>query len=212
MSDPYGLCMYHSAKTGDYYVIANDSEDGKYRQWRIVERGGKAGIELVREIAVGSQAEGCAADDELGQLYIAEEDVALWVYSAEPDGGEQRTQIDKTEGGNVTADIEGVSVYVGAGGKGYVVASSQGDNSYTVYRREAPHEFVGKFHIVANEALGIDGSSETDGLDVVSAPLNADYPMGLLVVQDGRNLMPSQRQNFKYVSWKEVLEALGEKL
>lgn len=210
MSDPYGLCMYHSAKTGDYYVIANDSVDGKYRQWRVVDRGGKAAIELVREIAVGSQAEGCAADDELGQLYIAEEDVALWVYAAEPDGGEQRTQIDKTEGGNVTADIEGVSVYVGAGGKGYVVASSQGDNSYTVYRREAPHAFVGKFHIVANETLGIDGSSETDGLDVVSAPLNAEYPLGLLVVQDGRNLMPSQRQNFKYVSWKDVLEALGE--
>jgi 3-phytase len=211
MSDPYGLCLYHSAKTGEYFVIANDSEDGKYRQWRVVDRGGKAGIELVREIAVGSQAEGCAADDELGQLYIAEEDVALWAYSAEPDGGESRTQIDKTDGGNVTADIEGVSVYVGAGGKGYVVASSQGDNSYTVYRREAPHDFVGKFHIVANEALGIDGSSETDGLDVVSAPLNADYPMGLLVAQDGRNLMPSQRQNFKYVSWKDVLESLGEK-
>ena len=72
-------------------------------------------------------------------------------------------------------------------------------------------QFVGKFHIVANEALGIDGASETDGLDLVSAPLNAEYPLGLLVVQDGRNLMPSARQNFKYVSWKDVLETLGEK-
>ena len=211
MSDPYGLCMYHSAKTGDYFVIANDSVDGKYRQWRVVDRDGKAAIELVREIAVGSQAEGCVADDELGQLYIAEEDVALWVYSAEPDGGDQRTQIDKTEGGNLTADIEGLSIYVGAGGKGYVIASNQGEDDYAVYRREAPHEYVGKFHVVANETLGIDGSSETDGLDVVSAPLNSDYPMGLLVVQDGRNLMPSQRQNFKYVSWQDVLESLGEK-
>ena len=209
MSDPYGLCMYHSAKTGDYYVIANDSVDGKYRQWRVLDRGGKAGIELVREIAVGSQAEGCAADDELGQLYIAEEDVGLWVYSAEPDGGESRTAIDKVEGGNLTADVEGVSIYVGAGGKGYVIASNQGEDNYAVYRREAPHAFVGKFHVVANGALGVDGSSETDGLDVVSAPLNADYPMGLLVVQDGRNLMPAQRQNFKYVSWKDVMESLG---
>jgi 3-phytase len=77
-----------------------------------------------------------------------------------------------------------------------------------VYRREAPHAFVGKFHVVANETLGIDGSSETDGLDVVSAPLGADYPAGLLVVQDGRNLMPAQRQNFKYVSWQDVMKAL----
>lgn len=211
MSDPYGLCMYHSAKTGDVYVIANDSVDGKYRQWRVLDRDGKAAIELVREIAVGSQAEGCAADDELGQLYIAEEDVALWVYSAEPDGGETRTAVDKVEGGNLIADVEGVSIYAGAGGKGYVIASNQGEDDYVVYHREAPHAFVGKFHVVANEALGIDGSSETDGLDVVSAPLGPDYPAGLLVVQDGRNLMPSQRQNFKYVSWQDVLEALGEK-
>jgi 3-phytase len=208
MSDPYGLCMYRSAKSGQYYVIANDSVDGKYRQWRVLDRGGKAAIELVREIAVGSQAEGCAADDELGQLYIAEEDVGLWVYSAEPDGGEQRTAIDKTEGGNLAADVEGVSIYYGANGKGYVIASNQGEDNYAVYRREAPHAFVGKFHVVANETLGIDGSSETDGLDVVSAPLGPDYPAGLLVVQDGRNLMPAQRQNFKYVSMQDVLDAL----
>jgi 3-phytase len=208
MSDPYGLCMYRSAKSGNYYVIANDSVDGKYRQWRVFDRGGKAAIELVREIAVGSQAEGCAADDELGQLYIAEEDVGLWVYSAEPDGGEQRTAIDKTEGGNLNADVEGVSIYYGANGTGYVIASNQGEDNYAVYRREAPHAFVGKFHVVANEALGIDGSSETDGLDVVSAPLGPDYPAGLLVVQDGRNLMPAARQNFKYVSMKDVIEAL----
>jgi 3-phytase len=208
MSDPYGLCMYRSAKTNDYYVIANDSVDGKYRQWRLLDRNGKVGIELVREIAVGSQAEGCAADDELGQLYIAEEDVALWAYSAEPDGGDKRAQIDKTEGGNLTADVEGVSIYVGADGKGYIIASSQGEDAYAVYRREAPHDFVGKFHVVANETLGIDGSSETDGLDVVSAPLGPDYPAGLLVVQDGRNLMPSARQNFKYVSWQDVMKAL----
>jgi 3-phytase len=209
MADPYGLCMYRSAKSGHFYVIANDSVDGKYRQWRVLDRRGKAAIELVREIAVGSQAEGCAADDELGRLYIAEEDVGLWLYSAEPDGGEQRTAIDQTEGGNLTADVEGVSIWYGANGKGYVVASNQGEDNYAVYRREAPHDFVGKFHVIANETLGIDGSSETDGLDVVSAPLGPDYPAGMLVVQDGRNLMPAQRQNFKYVSWKDVMAEFG---
>jgi len=208
MSDPYGLCMYHSAKSGEYFVIANDSVDGKYRQWRLLDRNGKAAIELVREIAVGSQAEGCAADDELGQLYIAEEDVALWVYSAEPNGGESRTAIDKTEGGNLKADVEGVAIYYGDNGQGFVIASNQGEDDYVVYRREAPHAFVGEFHVVANQGLGIDGSSETDGLDVVGAPLGSDYPAGLLVVQDGRNLMPAQRQNFKYLSWQDVMKAL----
>jgi 3-phytase len=208
LEDPYGLCMYHSAKSGDFFVLANDSVDGKLRQWKLVERNGKVGIEAVRDILVGSQAEGCAADDELGNLFIAEEDVALWKYSAEPDGGDARTAVDKIGAGRLTADAEGVSIYYGSQGKGFVILSNQGEDNYAVYRREGANEFVGKFHIIANEALGIDGASETDGLDVVSAPLGAAFPMGLLVVQDGRNLMPAERQNFKLVSWKDVIEAL----
>lgn len=207
-TDPYGLCMYHSARSGLFYVFANDSVDGKFRQWKLVDRGGKAGLEQVREFNVGSQAEGCAADDELGALYVAEEDVGLWKYSAEPEGGDTRTAVDSVEGGNLVADAEGVSIYYGKDGTGYVIVSNQGEDNYAVYRREGNNEFVGKFHIVANELLGIDGSSETDGLDVVSHPLGKDFPAGMLVVQDGRNLMPAARQNFKYVSWQDVMEAL----
>jgi 3-phytase len=206
--DPYGLCMYHSAKSGLFYVFANNSGDGKVRQWKLVDRGGKAGIELVREIAVGSQAEGCAADDELGTLYIAEEDVGLWKYSAEPDGGTERTSIDTVKDGNLVDDVEGVAIYYGENGTGFVIVSNQGEDNYAVYRREGNNAFVGKFHIVANERLGIDGTSETDGLDVVSHPLGPDFPAGMLVVQDGRNLMPAARQNFKYISWQDVMEAL----
>lgn len=208
LGDPYGLCMYRSPKTRDFYVFANDSVDGKVRQWRLLDRGGKVGIEPVRDIDVGSQTEGCAADDELGDFYVGEEDVALWKYSAEPEGGSTRSAVDTVKDGHLIDDIEGLAIYYGTQGKGYLVVSSQGDDSYAVYRREGKHEFLGKFHVVANEALGIDGASETDGLDVVSAPLGAAFPMGLLVVQDGRNLMPTERQNFKYVSWQDVMQSL----
>jgi 3-phytase len=208
LTDPYGLCMYHSRKSGAFYVLANDSVDGKLVQWRLVERAGRIGIEKLREIAVGSQAEGCAADDELGHLYVAEEDVGLWKYSAEPDAGDARTAIDSVGKGHLTDDVEGVSIYYGANGAGYLVVSNQGEDNYAIYRREGANEYLGKFHIVANGPLGIDGASETDGLDVVSAPLGAQFPAGMLVVQDGRNLMPAERQNFKFVSWGDVMKAL----
>jgi 3-phytase len=207
MSDPYGLCMYRS-RTGALYVIASKDEDGKVRQWRLFERNARIGIELVREIAVGSQAEGCVADDELGHLYIAEEDVGLWKYSAEPDAGNSRAAIDRVDGGNLRADVEGVSIYYGADGDGFLIASSQGEHSYAVYRREGKNEYLGKFRIAANDAHGIDGVSDTDGLDVVSVPLGAQFPGGLLVVQDGENRMPAANQNFKYVSWRDVSAAL----
>lgn len=208
LSDPYGFCMY--ADASGIYAFVNNGDDGLYRQWRITAAGGKAVAEKVREFTVGSQAEGCAADDETGALYVNEEDAALWKYSAKPDGGDARKKIDGVDGPNgLVADLEAVEVWAGRDGKGYVVVSNQGADNYAVYRREGDNAFVGLFHIVADPERGIDGVSETDGLDVVSANLGPKYPQGLLVVQDGRNLTPRERQNYKFVSWKDVAQSLG---
>src|SRR5690606_25653377 len=114
----------------------------------------------------------------------------------EPDGGSARTRIDGTGAdGNLTDDVEGVALWRGADGTGYLIASNQGADNYAVYRREGDNEFVGLFHIVADTARGIDGASETDGIEVTSASLGEAYPEGLLVVQDGRNIAPEEGQN-----------------
>lgn len=209
MRDPYGLCLYVSARDGAAYVFVNNSDRGEFRQWRLTDEGGRVAATPVREFVVGSQAEGCVADDATGALYIAEEDVGLWRYSAEPDGGDTRRQLDATgEGGRLTADAEGLAIFHGPGETGYIVLSNQGADSYALYRREGGNEFVGMFQVGANEALGIDGASETDGLEVTSTPLGPAFPQGLLVVQDGRNITPPERQNFKLVPWQHVVTAL----
>ncbi len=206
--DPYGLCMY-AGPTG-HYVFVNNGGDGLFRQWRITAEGGRAVAEQVREFPVGSQAEGCVADDETGALYVAEEGGGFFRFSAAPDGGTERKEIDRVDGPNgLKADIEGVALWAGKDGKGYLVLSNQGADNYAVYRREGDNAFVGIFHIVADPERGMDGVSETDGLDVSSAPLGARFPDGLLVVQDGRNLSPRERQNFKYVSWRDIAGSLG---
>ncbi len=38
----------------------------------------------MREFKLNSQTEGLVADDEYGNLYIAEEDEAIWKFNAEP--------------------------------------------------------------------------------------------------------------------------------
>jgi 3-phytase len=198
------------ADAGGIYVFVNNGGDGLYRQWLITAPDGKAVGERVREFEVGSQAEGCAADDEAGALYVAEEGGGFYRYSAKPDGGSVRKEIDRVDGSNgLQADIEGVEIWAGADGAGFIVLSNQGADNYAVYRREGDNAFVGMFHIVADPDRGIDGVSETDGLDVVSAPLGAKFPDGLLVVQDGRNLSPRERQNYKFVSWRDIAGALG---
>ncbi|GJL93762.1 MAG: 3-phytase [Hyphococcus sp.] len=210
MSDPYGLCMYRSAASGTTYAIVNDT-DGVVKQWALRETApGKVSAELMREFSVGSQTEGCVADDSTGVLLIGEEAIGLWKYGAEPEDGDARSAVVlATDDDALNPDVEGVSIYHKENGEGYIVVSSQGSDSYVLYQLQAPHEFVGTFAIIADGASGIDGASETDGLDVTSAPLGDKFPKGLLVVQDGRNVLPPEPQNFKFVSWADIETSLG---
>jgi 3-phytase len=68
---------------------------------------------------------------------------------------------------------------------------------------------LGAFAIGLNAAAGIDGASETDGLEATAQPLGARYPEGALVVQDGYKRLPDGAQNFKIVDWRDVRRALG---
>ncbi|WP_136161345.1 phytase [Sphingomonas flavalba] len=209
LSDPYGLCMYRSTRSGRSYVIVSDP-DGLNRQWELVTRpNGKVAIRQVRDIRFGSQTEGCVADDANGALYIAEEDVALWRVGAEPKAGDARRQVDSVAGNPALKDdLEGVSLYDLGNGRGYLVVSSQGNNSYAVYDRDGANAYRGSFAVVADGATGIDGISETDGLDVSSLPLGPGFEKGAMVAQDGRNVLPGEKQNFKIVSWADIAAAL----
>ncbi len=208
--DPYGHCMYRSARTGKTYVFINDS-NGEKRQWELVDAGnGRVRAVRVRDFAFSTQVEGCVADDDAGKLYVAEEDVGLWSLSAEPDGGSAMTMLARiTENPALKDDLEGVGLYDLGDGRGYLVVSSQGNDSYAVFRREGDQAYLGSFIVVADGMRGIDGVSETDGLDVSSRNLGPGFEHGALVAQDGRNVLPGDTQNFKYVPWKSIADALG---
>ncbi|WP_447911042.1 phytase [Brevundimonas bullata] len=207
--DPYGQCMYRSARTGKTYVFINDS-NGEKRQWELVDAGnGRVRAVRVRDFAFASQVEGCVADDTSGLLFVAEEDAGLWRLSAEPDGGSAMTMVARiTENPALKDDMEGVGLYDLGGGRGYLVASSQGNDSYAVFRREGDQAYLGSFIVVADGGRGIDGVSETDGLDVTSRDLGPGFEHGAMVAQDGRNVLPGENQNFKYVPWKSIADAL----
>ncbi len=208
LGDPYGLCMYRGRK-GKTYVFVNDT-DGKMKQWRLeATPAGTVKAVPVREFAFDTQTEGCVADDDNGALYVAEENLALWKMGAEPTAGAVRTQIASVAGNSALKDdLEGVSLYRQANGKGYLVLSSQGNNSYAVFERDGANAYVGSVAIVADGANGIDGASETDGLDVTSGAMGPLFPNGALVVQDGRNVSPPEAQNFKIVPWIGIEAAL----
>ena len=198
----YGSCLYRSAATGKFYAFV-DSKEGQVEQWELSDDGsGRVGGQLVRSFQVGSQVEGCVADDEAGWFYLGEETVGIWKFGAEPDAGEAGELIAPVSGsGPLVGQVEGLTLAYGAGGAGYLIASSQGDSSFAVFRREGANAYVGSFKIVPGG--GIDGTNETDGIDVSTANLGPSFPAGILVAHDGDN--DGAAQNFKLVPLQNIL-------
>lgn len=209
--DVYGCCMYRSPLTEEFYFFVT-SQDGEVEQWRLFDDGsGLVDASLVRTFDAGGQAEGCVADDETGAFFVSEENVGIWRYGAEPGAGTTRVQVDHTgAGGHLTADVEGLSIYYAADGEGYLLASSQGSNSFVAYERRPPHAFRLSFQIADNPALGIDGVSGTDGIEVMNLDLGGAFSGGVLVAQDGSN--PGANQNYKFVPWPAIASAASPQL
>ncbi len=197
-----GLCMYKSPATNKYYVFVGDSS-GTVKQFELSDNGaGKVDYQSVRTLSLSSVTEGCVADDTHQKLYVAQEDVAIWSFGAEPDSGTSGTRIADV-GDHLTADIEGLAIYTKAGGSGYLIASSQGSDDFAVFDRVS-HAYLGRFSITAGT---VDGVDHTDGIDVTSSSLGSSYPDGLFIAQDNTN--GSSNQNFKLVSWQIIAGALG---
>ncbi len=206
----YGLCMYRSAVSGEMYVFVSGKDDG-IEQWRLFDDGkGRVDAEQVRAFEVGSEVEGCVADDETGYLFLGEEKTGIWKYGAEPDDGTERVRVDRaTLCGELRADVEGLALYYGRDGAGYLIASSQGNDTFVLYDREPPHSRIGVFALVDNDSGSIDGAYHTDGIEVVSCSLGEGFSRGVFIAHDGRNEMPDAHQNYKLVPWERIAEGFG---
>jgi 3-phytase len=215
----YGLCAMRSDTSGEAYVFVTTTSDD-VQQWRLSVEGDRIDAALVRRFSVGGHAEGMVVDTAQNALFLAEEDVGIWRYVAEPGwlltgrakGHEEmsasesgaRTLIAQVGRDALAADVEGLAIYPTEGGGGYLLAASQGDSTFAVFERRAPHAYLGSFRVV--ESNGIDGVSATDGIDATHVAIGERFPLGILVVQDDAN--DGANQNFKVIDWREVEAAL----
>ncbi|MFC8598527.1 phytase [Isoptericola sp. NPDC057191] len=192
------------------------------------------------EPGVGPQLEGLGVDQRTGTLYAAQEDVGLWriplplgsgksrlvdkvtdfgVEDAWDAASEECEPVDPADaaahpygGTRLVADAEGVDVYHGPGRTGYVIVSSQGDDTYSVYATTGRNAPLGTFRVAG--VGGVDDVNGSDGLAVTDRPVGP-YREGLLVthdepetgadVEDGRG----DATGFSYVGWGDVADALG---
>lgn len=223
----YGLTAYTSPSSGRHYVFVSQGSGAQIAQLELVDQGdGTVTATVVRMLNLpvptgdpeDSQAEGMVTDREFGFLYVAgETEYGILKFNAEPDGGNTFTELHSIDNDFLKPDVEGLAIYYGGNGAGYLLVSSQGNSTYAVFRRDGDNEYIGSFAI--GDVLDIDQANESDGLDVINVPLGDRFPFGLLVVQDGANdpqfvaqddeELENQSTNFKFVSWAAVAAAAG---
>ncbi len=152
-----------------------------------------------------------------GQAYWAvPDDDEFSCESAAPDplppGTVVSPGVRDAAGPRLEADAEGLAIYYGAGDSGYLIASSQGDDTFHVYDLYNVRRHLGSFQLA--------GTGETDGHDVVNVPVGSAFPFGLFVAQNGKATPPASEDpingfeydnstQFELMGWEKLAYALG---
>ncbi len=211
LAEVYGFCLYQSPIDSNFYAFVN-GKSGKIEQWLLTATDSATITgEIVRTFQVATQPEGMVADDKTATLYVGEEMRGIWHFPAEPNQEATPTFIPHSGADNdsIAFDIEGLAIYRSEQDS-FLLASSQGNHSYAVFTLDDTHRYLGSFHIGDDEA--IDGTEDTDGIEVTSQNLGLAFPQGIFVAQDGRNVNTdgfSETQNFKIVRWEKVRGVVG---
>jgi 3-phytase len=195
--EAYGICLWATPGALTAFVTF---KQGMVRQVELDVQAATGRI--VRTLQLGSQPEGCVVDPRTARLYVGEEDVGIWRFDARAASGPKGMLIARVDGKRLFADVEGLAIAAeGPTNGGWLVASSQGDNAYTLWRL-SDERFAGRVRIDAGQ---FGATQETDGIEVITGDFGPAFPGGLMVVQDGDN---QPAQNFKLLGWDKVKAAL----
>ncbi len=196
--EAYGVCLVARTDGIDAFSVL---KHGAIHQVRIAVDGAAATGRIVRSLQLPSQTEGCVTDPRTGTLYVGEEDRGIWAFPTS-ENARAGTLVAEADGRHLVADVEGLAVLPAGRRGGWLIASSQGDNTYALFRLPgmAP---AGRFRIAAGR---FGGAEETDGIAVGAGSFGPGFPQGLFVAQDGHN--EPGAQNFKLVSWRDIRAAL----
>lgn len=221
---PYGMAIYYCRSNGKHYVFISDKE-GNVAEFELTHNPGGSGTDRVLGTRYddggspwdisgdGTEVEGIVADDRRDVVYIAAEDHGIYRYAITNGiiNINDRVVVDVTGGGRLTADIEGMTMYNAPEGAGYLIASSQGNSSFAVYKREYTgsdtNEYIMNFTILGGGGVG--NVEDTDGIDVVNANLGGSFTNGMFLAHDSLGENPS---NYKIVDWADIADDGGQNL
>jgi len=197
VGEAYGLCLKKSAP-GEPIIAALIVKDGTVRVGTLTAEGTPT-FAVRWEYKIPTQSEGCVFDGDT--LYVGEEDAGIWQLVQSGTTATARL-VAPVDNQRLVADVEGLAT-IDHKGQRYLIASSQGDNAYAVFKLPGM-DYVGRFAVAAGQ---YGATSETDGIEAVAGNFGPAYPDGLFLAQDGDNA--PRAQNFKLLRWDQIAAALG---
>jgi 3-phytase len=214
---PMGISLYKRPRDGAIFAIVGRKtgpSQGYLWQYRLSsDAAGRVTAEKVREFgnfSMKGEIEAVAVDDELGTVYYSDEGLGIRKWAADPDDPRAARELalfgvdtDDKFGG----DREGIAIVKTAPGRGYILVSEQmplengqGGTVYRLYPREGTVQNPDDHSQLLAKLHG--GADSTDGLEVVTTPLGANFPNGALVV------MNSAGRNFWIYDWRAIERGL----
>ena len=195
LKDVYGITFYDDKY--NTYVFVSDKK-GNVEQWSFNNDESSPEIKFERKLRFSSLVEGIVADETKGKIYIGQERKGIWELNANPNLSDDRKLVFK-KNKYFKPDFEGLTMRDDGDGNGYLIASVQGSNGYLIIDRKS---LVAKLFFRIIDGDKIDGTTETDGIDVSSIK-TSKFPNGFFIAQDDDN--DGLNQNFKLVDWNKII-------
>ena len=195
LKDVYGVTFYRDEF--NTYLFISDKK-GNVEQWSYNNDEVNSEVKFVRKLRFSSLVEGLVADESKGKIYMGQERKGIWELNASPKLEEDKKLIFK-KNKYFKPDFEGLTIRDDGDGKGYLITSVQGSNGYLIIDRNS---LKAKMFFRIIDGNKIDGTTETDGIDVSSIK-TSKFPNGFFIAQDDDN--DGLNQNFKLVDWNKII-------
>lgn len=212
----YGLCTWTDDRDGGQYAFVTQNDAANVAQLVLNVEGDGIRPAVVRRfnLAGGSDldhAEGLVVDAQRRLLHIAQEVVGVYAVDLnamaslpkEVTLGDDDLWV-RESADFLQEDLEGIAIVDTPNAPGWIILSSQGNNTFGVFDRETL-EPRARFKVVAGN--GFDGSEHCDGVAVFSRFWSPRFPAGVVVVQDG-DAAGTGKAAFKWVRLDDILTGM----
>lgn len=175
---PMGVSLFKSPKDATVYAIVGRKTgpaDGYLYQYALIADSLGVSSNYVRKFGKFSgvkEIEAIAVDDENGFVYFSDEGVCIKKYHAEPSMG--NVEISCFGGEYFDEDIEGIAIASYTDGHGYLIVSNQQKGEFNIFDRET-NTYITTVNL---------STTETDGCEAVTVPLNDTFKNGLFVAMN----------------------------